>query len=453
MVEDLREFLHFLDEHGELVRVKKEIDTRLEITNLIWTLEKKNKFPALFFENVKDSQMPIVCNLLADRKKIAMVLDTTGRRASLEFAMKLSQGVPPKLMDDGPVKEKILKGDEVDLRRFPIVTCHEKDAAPYITAGLVITKDPDTSVRNVAVHRFMVKEKDRCGTHLAPGHHLTMCHRKAEERGEPLEVAVVLGVHPALYLASQAPVPYGVDELEIAGNILNKRLEVVKCETIDLEVPAYSEIVLEGIILPNIRESEGPFGEFTGYYSKRVDREVFKIKAITHRKNPLYQHIAVGYAEHLLMGGVAKEALIFNAVKGVVPTVRAVHLPVSGTSRFHCYISIDKTYETDAKTAILAALSSDFFIKHVVVVDNDIDIFDERQVLWAVATRMQADRDVLIMPAMKGSDLDPSSSTEATGYMEDGMQAKMGIDATKPLSTPFPAKLRANQIVLDDYLT
>ncbi|HWO40956.1 MAG TPA: UbiD family decarboxylase domain-containing protein, partial [Candidatus Eisenbacteria bacterium] len=216
---------------------------------------------------------------------------------------------------------------------------------------------------------------------------------------------------------------------------------LVVAKTVPLLVPADAELIIEGKILPHVRRLEGPFGEFTGHAVESGERPVVQVTAITHRENYIFQDIHAGYTEHKLMGAIPREAALLKAVRQTVPTVKDVSMPVSGACRFHAYIAISKRAPGQAKNAICAAFAADMLLKHVIVVDDDIDVFDEERVLWAVANRFQADRGLVVIPAAQGSELDPSAGPA-------GVNAKMGLDATKPLAG-FPPELRVPQAVMD----
>src|SRR5919202_3985577 len=261
---------------------------------------------------------------------------------------------------------------------------------------------------------------------MSPRHNWQIA-RAFEQAGRPAPVVIVVGHHPAFYIGALNVSPFEADDYEVVGAIAGRPLRLVASETWgqDFLVPADAEIVIEGEIPPGVREVEGPFGEYPGTYGPQRVRWVIQVKALTRRREPIYQDTFVGHREVSIMGAFPKEGSLLNRIRAIVPGVRAVHLPTSGDGRFHCYISIDKTGEGQARQAALVALGNVDFVKHVVVVDADIDVFREEQVLWAVATRVQADRDVEIIRHVKGSSLDPSQESETMG-------AKMVIDATKP---------------------
>jgi 2,5-furandicarboxylate decarboxylase 1 len=335
------------------------------------------------------------------------------------------------------------------LRQIPLLTHYDVNAAPYITAGIVVAADPDTKVRNTSYNRLMMAGKRELRIFMAIGRHLWTLHNKLEGRNEPLPIAIVIGVHPLFSLGAQALTPADEDEYAVIGGMMREPLRLVRAHTVPLLVPADAELIIEGNILPHIRRQEGPFGEFTGHAVESDERQVIEVTAITHRKNYIFQDIHAGYTEHKMMGAVPREAALLRAVRSTVPTVKNVCMPVSGNCRFHAYISIAKRTAGQAKNAICAAIAADMLLKHVVVVDDDIDVFDEEQVLWAIANRFQADRGLVVIPNAQGSELDPSSGP-------GGTNTKMGLDATKPL-TGFPPELRVPEAImkrirLEDFL-
>jgi len=298
-----------------------------------------------------------------------------------------------------------------------------------------VARDPETGVETEGYHRFQLKGQNRMGVSLHSRRRMFEYQRRAEARGEPLPCAVVLGLHPLLSMGSLAYPPPDIGKFEVVGGLFGEPLQVAACATIDLHVPAAAEIVIEGEILPGAREPEGPFGEFTGYFSRRSTEHVFVARALAMRERPWFQSIGSGRAgDHITTLGLIREAEILNALARVIPNVKAVHVPLSGTSAFTAYVSIRQSRPGEAKHVIPIALGVDHYVKLVIVVDDDIDVFDESDVLWAVATRMQPDRDLVVISGSLGALLDPSAD-------ERGVTAKLGIDATRPFGEPFADKL------------
>ena len=451
MPKDLRSFISAVESKHpeEIARVIKPISPRYEITALLTRLERSKRFPLLFCEKVNGSDAPVVINVQASRKLMAFALECRPDELADAFSARQNQPIPPVELSAAPVHEVLRLDDEVDLTQVPLLTHYDVNAAPYITAGIVVAADPDTGVRNTSYNRLMLAGKRELRIFMAVGRHLWTLHNKAERRGEPLPIAIIIGVHPLFSLGAQAFTPSTDDEYAVIGGMMREALRVVRAKTVPIVIPADAEMVIEGRILPHIRREEGPFGEFTGHAVSKDERQVVEVTAITHRKNYIFQDVHAGYTEHKLMGAVPREAALIKAVRQTVPTVKNVCMPVSGNCRFHAYVSIAKRTPGQAKNAICAAFASDMLLKHVIIVDDDIDVFDEEQVLWAVSNRFQADHGLVVIPNAQGSELDPSAGP-------GGINAKMGLDATKPLSG-FAPELRVpdeimKKIALEDFL-
>jgi 2,5-furandicarboxylate decarboxylase 1 len=345
------------------------------------------------------------------------------------------------------VKEVVQRGDDVDLLALPQIVHHDRDAGPYVTAAISFARDPDSGTWNCAYNRLMVQGRDRTSIHLTLGKHLWEFYKIAEARGEPLPVAFAIGVHPAIALGALAIGSIDEDERAIMGALLGEPLELVKCETSDVLVPAHAELILEGEILPVSRVAEGPFGEFTGYSLGERQREVVRYTAVTHRRDAMFQDITVAHLDHMLLSTIPMEANLYRAVRAMVPSVKAVRVP----GPFTCYVSIEQRLVGQAKNAIMAVFGADLYMKRVVIVDHDVDVFDDRQVNWALATRCQPDRDIAIITNARGSDLDPSTR-------EDGYTAKWGVDATaKPSLGAYTPRHRVppeiwQRLRIEDYL-
>jgi 2,5-furandicarboxylate decarboxylase 1 len=434
-VSNLRTFLEELEAKApeEIWRIREAVDPSFEIAALVLELEKRKQAPVLWFERVRGSDFPLVTNVFADRRRYARALGVPMESLHAEWVARNERRVAPIVRETGPVRDVVRTGADVDLGALPIVMHFTEDAGPYITNGIVVAKDPDTGVRNASFHRMQLRGRNRLGTSLHSRRHLWDYQRRAEERGEAVPVAVVIGAHPLFHFgAGLSKVPIDVDEYEVAGGFFGDPLEIVPGITVPVEAPAEAEIVLEGRILPGVREPEGPFAEFTGYASERSTEHVIEVSAISHRRHALYQDIVGGISdEHTMLLGVPQEARLLRVLRAHFPTVKAVSYPKSGTCRLHCYIAMKPTAEGQAKNAAMAAFGDDLALKLVVVVDDDVDVSNEEDVLWAVATRMQADRDLFVIPNAMGAILDPSTRA--------GTTAKVGIDATRPL-TGYPRR-------------
>jgi 2,5-furandicarboxylate decarboxylase 1 len=330
----------------------------------------------------------------------------------------------------------VLVGEEADLLELPqIVHCGE-DAGPYFSSGVVLARDPETGTYNAGIYRTQIVGPRKVRIYPSAATHLRHLYNQAEARGEPLEVAWVLGHHPALLLAAQYRGPMDVDEIHVAGGLLGEPLRMVPAETVALDVPADAEIVVEGRILPHLREPEGPFAEFTWTLGPPEMNPVAEITAITRRRDAIYVDVFNAHQEHNLLGMIGREANLFQRVKAAVPSLKAVTLPLSGTCRFTAYVSLGPSHPGAARQAGLAALAADSFIKQVIVVNDDIDVFTEADVLWAVAARVQADRDIVVLRDQWTNELDPSAYDMNDRTKRGGVNAKWIVDATSPVGLP-----------------
>jgi 2,5-furandicarboxylate decarboxylase 1 len=436
--QDLRSFVEQYEAAypGSFVRVADPVCLDYEIQAVVSELERQRRFPILLFENIQGSNIPVITNVYANRRTFAHALGTDLQQLPTVYSRRLQEFTPPVVVDDPPFRHTILEGPDADLSRLPIPTYFPGDAAPYITAGMLVGRDPDTGVHTMGYHRFMFKGPDKLGVSLHSRRRMFEYQRRAEERGKNFECALVLGLHPLVGMGALSYPPASVSKFEAVGGLFQEPMQIAACHSIDVMVPAWGEIVIEGEILAGTREKEGPFGEFTGYFSRRSTEHVFKVKAISMREKPWYQSISSGRAyDHVLPLAVLREAEILKAVSRVVPNVRAVHVPTSGAAAFTAFVSIRQTRPGEAKHVIPIVLGVDHYLKFVVVVDDDIDVLDESDVFWAIATRVQADRDLIVISGSLGAILDPSAT-------DQGLTAKFGIDATRPYGKEFGARLQ-----------
>jgi 2,5-furandicarboxylate decarboxylase 1 len=420
-VRSLRDWLDHLAARDRLAVIKPEVGLNFELAAIAKRLDGRR---ATVFPRPGGHPIPVVSGLISDRGWMAEAMGVEPGEVIARFQEAALDPVPWQETKSAPVQEVIHR--QVDLARLlPLPTHNEHDGGPYVTAGLMITRNPRTGKQNVSIHRCQLNGPNRLGVLLLP-RHAHMFFEMAEQGGRPLEAAIVIGVDPLTLLASQAIAPIDTDELEIAGALHRRPLAVVKCTRSELRVPAEAEIVIEGRFLPGVREPEGPFGEFPQYYGERGERHVMEIDAVTHRKDAIFHTIVGGGLEHLLLGAIPREATLLAHLQRSFPNVRDVHLSQGGVCRYHLYVQIRKRQEGEAKNIMLGAFAGHYDVKQVIVVDEDVDIHNPNEVEWAVATRFQADRDLVIVPESQGSKLDPST--------RDGVGAKMGLDATKPLA-------------------
>ena len=434
---DLRRWLAHLRDSGR-VAVMRE-DTPLQHT-LAAIAKRLDGRQAAYFPKPGGHPVPVVSGFMSRRAWIAEAMGVPESELLQRFRDAAERPLRWQEVAKGEAPCQQVVHRDRDVREvLPVPTHSEHDNGPYITAGLVIARNPATGVQNVSINRIQVHSRERMAILMLP-RHLWTFYKAAEARNEALEVAVVIGIDPLTLLASQAIAPIDCDELEIAGALHGTPLRVTKCLTNDVRVPADSEIVIEGRILPGVKEAEGPFGEFPKYYSAREHREVIQVDAITHRSAPIYHTIVPAEMEHLLLGSIPREATLLAHLQRSFPNVLDVHLAIGGVGRYHLYVKIRKTHEGQPKNVICAAFGAHYDIKQVIVVDDDVQVHEPQQVEWAVATRFQADRDLVVIHGAQGSVLDPSTTIGqdfgdgvAPPPHLQGLSAKMGLDATRPV--------------------
>jgi 2,5-furandicarboxylate decarboxylase 1 len=438
---DLRGFLDFLcRQHPDHVMyVDREVDPRFEVTALLARLEQQGRYPVVIFRNVRGSRLPVVTNVHASFSRLAMAIGLPESASVPEFTAEYSRRedrpLEPTLVprEEAPVKQVVLSGEDVDLFELPLLTYHEKDAGSYATLGYAVMRDPDTGVRNAGIYRLMRQGRNEFGIQISETAHGHYILKKHQRRAEPTPLAVFIGHHPAVHLGCLSFAPFDTDEFTFAGAMLGEPLRTVRCETLDLEVPADAEMVLECEILPDVRRPEAPFGEYPGTYGPQRMNPVVRVNTITMRRDALYQSSFVGHADNLLLSGVTRLAYILKTVRIASPSVKAVYVPPSGRCRYICYIAMEKLIEGDPKNAAMAAFAADPFLKFVVVVDEDVDILNDSDVLHAIATRVRSDRDTFMVTYSRGSPLDPASYDPAGG---SHLVTKVGIDATRKANYP-----------------
>jgi len=440
--EDLREFIRRLDEENELARIKDEFSVDLEITEIADRAVKMGG-KALLFEKPKGYGIPVLINAFGTERRMKLALETDrfesiGERL-VEFAKiqtkSLFDGIKaakdfvnfiPKRVKKGAVKEVI--EDKPNLLKFPILKCWPKDGGRFITLPVVITRDPETGILNAGVYRMQVFDERTTGMHWQIHKHGALHYKKAKEEGkDKIEVAVAIGVDPAILYAATAPLPENLSEFMFAGFIRNKRVKMIDCETVDLQVPANAEIVLEGYVRTDEFRIEGPFGDHTGYYTPPEPYPVFHVECITHREDPIYHTTIVGKPpmEDAWLGK-ATERIFLPILRMIHPEIVDINLPIEGGFHNLAIVSIKKRYPGHAKKVMFSIWGTGMLslTKIVIVVDDDVNVHDMREVIWAVTSRFDPSRDVVIIPNAPLDSLDHSSYLPNLG-------GKLGIDATK----------------------
>lgn len=416
--QDLREFIHALEKAGELKRVSIEVDPRLEITEFA-DRSVKNGGPALLFENPKGSKIPVLVNAFASHKRMEIALqvssvDEIAARISEYLQMRMPEGLLgklkmlpklaemgaffPKIVSDGPCKE-VIRRDGFDLREFPVLHCWPDDGGPFITLPMVFTKNPDTGKRNCGMYRMQVYDAKTTGMHWQTHKQGAEHYRRLQREGKVVRmpVAVAIGADPASMYSAILPLPPDLDEMMIAGFMRSKPVEMVKCETCDIEVPANAEIVLEGYVTLGETRREGPFGDHTGFYSLDDDYPVFHVECVTHRKNPIYATTIVGPPpmEDYYMGR-AIERIFLPLMRMQIPEIRDMCMPAEGIFHNLMLVSIRKSYPMQARKVMHAVwgLGQAMFTKCIVVVDEDVDVQNYSEVAWKVLNNIDPQRDI-----------------------------------------------------------
>ncbi len=445
MTPDFRQLIAHCEQTGTLLHIKKQVDCRYEAAALM--KETKGKTPMLF-ERVAGYSGPMVTGLGGTRALLAQSMGVTEHELVSHLSGALVHPIPVTAVNSAPVHENVVRAP-FDIHKYiPILTYNELDNAPYTVSGMMVARSISGERLYTSIRRMQYLGGSRM-TILITSAQMKEQFRYYEQAKKPMDIAIMFGVTPAVVLASQISTQlFNVNKLDVAGALLGRTLPVVRCKTVDVDVLADAEFVLEGQVKPWVKESEGPFGEMGGYYGTVSPLPVVEFSALTFRNSPIVQAIyPSGYEEKLPMA-INREVALLSTIRQTVPGVRRVHITPGGIGRLHAVVQIHKTGVADGRQAALAAFASDKDLKHVVVVDDDIDIFDMEQVEWAIATRMQANTDVFIVSGVNGSPLEAS-------HLISGTSAKMGIDATCPLNdarftrTHIPGE---EDIRLEDYL-
>lgn len=432
---DLRSYLDQARAAGKLLEISRTADPSSEAPALIRQAVRRGR-PVLL-NHVAGSDLPVLGNTLGARPWIEQALGCNDGFPGW-FEARGAAPVAPRVVDTGPVKEVI--ENEVDLGRLPVLTCAAEDGGPYITGGIGIQRDPDTGKQNAGFYSLMVKGSDRVGLRMLASTHGHDIFQRRLAKGLPTEMAIAIGLHPVDMLAAASHTL--MDEFELAGALRGEPLELVKCETLDIDVPAHAEIVLEGVIQPDGLEPEGPIGDWLGYYPLVEDRHVLKIHRVTSRRDPVYQTVLSGSQDENMLLSLPRTADVLRAARkaasGVVNATLDRFLMV-------CVLQLTKRFEGEPMNAILAAFGQVPFIKVCIAVDEDVDIFNMDDVMWAVVTRTRLEEDMNVIGNVMGFSRDPFGH----------YRSKLAIDATAPIENRNHyrrAMVRNPDIDLDDWL-
>jgi 2,5-furandicarboxylate decarboxylase 1 len=458
----------FLGEARQLGRdyfasISRPVDPMYEPSMIQQKLAAAGRYPVIRMDNVNGSELPLTTNMFGSYELLGLALGVDPGAPKSEILHRFRSRIANPLAtvavarEDAPVKQVVQTDGEVDLTKLPIVHHAEGDSGKYISVGCLVVRDPDTGILNAGMYRHELQGTDRIGCMFNPAHHSGYIYRRCKELGKRIEAVLFLGHHPAAILGTLGRGPIDANEFEMMGALMDEPLEIVPAETVDLPVPAFAEIAIEGYLDPNEETDDGPFAEYTGFYGPAKDPVgLMHVTAITMRSDAIYHGLDPAHPEHSLAGALTFESQVLDCVKNLVPTVTAVYMPASGTAHFTAYVAIKKRVPGEGMSAGLAAIAANSDIKIAVVVDDDIDIYDERQVLWAISTHFEADTGLAVIPNAMGAHLNPSAYGEVR--TEKGpMNTKMVIDATRPATLPFAERIRPHQetwdrIRLDDYI-
>jgi len=443
MSHDLRNYIGQINKIKELAIVKKKTSTKYEIAAVT---AKMDGSKAILFENVKDSKFRVVSNLVGTKKRFAQAVGTTENKIHDKVIKAINHASKPRIVSRG----KFMENQSRNLYDLPIITHFEKEPGPFITSSIVYTKNQETDTQNSSFHRLLRLDATHFSIRMVEGRHLHRSYMYAKNQGEDLRVAITVGVHPAVSIAGAYQAEWGKDELEIANELMDKKLELAMCPYSGMFVPSETEIVMEGRILKDKTHKEWMVEMLRTYDFKRM-QPVFELDRLYYRNNPIFHDVLSGYSEHRLLMGMPIEAKLNKNLRQIMPQTKKVTLTEGGCNWLHAVVQISKKKESDPKKIIKAAFAAHRSLKHVTVVDDDIDPSDPVAVEYAIATRFQADKDLVMISKVRGSSLDPSSD------QKNLLTTKMGLDATKSFSKRSEgfeiAKIpKADKISLKNYL-
>ncbi|MBV9324311.1 MAG: UbiD family decarboxylase [Chloroflexi bacterium] len=442
MSQDLRSFLDLAAAQGHLVRLSRPVDPDTQAAALLYELERHDKVG--LFEHIAGKSGRLVGNLVGRRDLLALAMGVHPAEFAATFADRLQRRIPPRpIQGPAPVQEVVLQGDTADLTRLPLIVHATRDAAAYITAGIVIAHDPRTGRRNVSINRMQLKGPRKMGIRMMPPQQLGVIQSHAEADSRPLPIAVAIGNFPLDLVAAATTLPFGDDELGLAGALRGEPVPMTRGVSVDLDVPARAELVLEGYVEPNVREAEGPFGDFLQFYVPVMDNHVFRLTAVTHRQAPILQAIHAGSKEDVNLLGISREAQVMAAAVATGAHVCGVRLL---PTILGCAISIEQKYQGEAKNAGMAALGAYRWLKYCIVVDHDVNVDELDDVWWAVSTRSNPSDAITVVDRSGGFPRDPFGVHNS----------KALIDATIPLGewSEFERKVApgAATVRLEDFL-
>ncbi|MDO8688917.1 MAG: UbiD family decarboxylase [Dehalococcoidia bacterium] len=462
MPRDQRDWIRQLDEAGELLHIRKEVDTKVSMGALIYeSLEK-----ALLFENIKGHPgWTCLGQAPGNWRHFGLAFGVPKEKVVEEYARRIAAGPSPcTVVNTGPVKEVVLKGADADITKIPVHVVWQGDGGPYMGAGLSVVRDPETGTQNMAFHRMQIKGPQKTGILARTETHIWRIYQKYEQQNQAMPIAVINGHHPFLYCAASWSGSMDVSELGLASTLMGEPMQLVKCETNDLMVPADAEIIIEGVVPPRVREAEGPFGEFQGYpVSAMGMNPIIEVHAITMRQGATYKTLTNFRHEGNSYVIINMCAVIYNRLKvlGGGIDLKTVH---TSDDYFTMIVQMNPQYEGDARSALMSVLTGPYLHpKIAIAVDDDVDIYDPADVLWAISTRVNPAKDVFTVADTRGHPMDLSLREVSVPGKDTWSRvgSKMGIDATKPASKTSPEareRFRRNrpvgwgEVFLKDYI-
>jgi UbiD family decarboxylase len=435
-VTNLRTFVKTLEEEGDVLHIDDALAVEYEIPAVMRALDGGK---ALVFRRVKGHRESVVSGVCGTRTRIARALDCDATAVHQRLRDAMANPEPPEEVATGPV---CAVTDAPHLTDMPILTHYARDGGPYLTAAVLYAVDPETDMGNLSIHRLQVLDETHLAVRIVPRHLYRLC-QKARTTGNTLDVSIAVGLHPAILLAASSPVPFGLDEYHVANVLMGGTLQVIRCARVHAVAPADAELVLEGRLLLDREALEGPFTDLTGTYDVQRNQPVIEVLSVQRRDPYRYQALLPAGSEHRLLMGMPQEIRVWDYAQNVIPTVTAVNMTLGGCGWLHCVVGVAKFRDGDGKNVLLSVFAANPSIKHAIVVDADIDVYDMREVEWALATRFRGDRDLVVVPDTRVSSLDPT----ADQTLELG--CKVGFDATRPFAKPSE-KFEKAEIPLDD---
>ncbi|MBE0685695.1 MAG: UbiD family decarboxylase [Anaerolineaceae bacterium] len=448
-ITDLRSYMEALEKEGRLAVVDRPVDLVHELANVAATLARM-KGNGVIFNQGKAAEgsfsWPIFANAVISPDTAALALECKKEDIikKMNLALDLKHGIQPKLSEqDAAWKENVITGSEINLHKLPIPTHGLHDGGPFITGGVIVTKDPVSGRGNLSYNRMQVLGEHTFGFNVNEWRHVMQFYKVMQAKGESLPVAVAIGLDPAIMIAAGAR--YDGDELAIAGAIRGEPVSVTRGVTVDIDIPTHAEIVIEGYLPPDIRQAEGPLAEFHGYYGELWESPIFEVTAICYRNQPIFQTIVPGWDEHIYIGNVLpREPLLLRFVKHVSQNVTGLHIPPYGNG-FSAIVQIQKSNPGEPYNAAMAAFTAHVNIKQVIVVDPDVNIYDPADVTWALTNRVDWSKDIFLVEGAQGHEMDPTADIR-------GVHTKIGIDATyKPERRNYGDRIRYPMVDLNQY--